>query len=186
MPSSRDHWIIRRARPDDARAIHEVHLRSIRENCSRDHTLAEIAAWSGRPYDEARRKESIARHLVWVVQRISPDLDAPIAGFGVLGIDAPGPEAGPGARPRAHLYALYFGSEIVGMGFGREIVEQMVQAAYAAKAEAITLESSLTAHGFYKHCGFEDSGPMTAVEMNGERIRCYPMVRRLEVMPIDL
>jgi GNAT superfamily N-acetyltransferase len=172
-------WYLRRACPEDARAIHDVHMRSIRENCTQDHTLAEIAAWSGRPYDESRRLWMIANCRVWVVQRRGeeplpgpiPEPTASLAGFGSLYFE-------PAPSKQARIHALYFGSEVIRLGFGRELLQRMIEEARNEGSQEIVLESSLTAHAFYKHCGFEDSGPMTSVEIQGERIRCYPMIYR--------
>lgn len=204
MNSRRKDWYIRRARPEDARAIHDVHMRSIREVCSRDHTLAEVMAWGGRPYDEAARVKTINENFVWVIQRagvrppsevaIEKLHDESVAGFAVMALrpfvlTERGEKADEPVQTecQAHIFALYFGSEILGLGFGRELVEIMLSEARNAGAKRITLESTLTAHEFYKRCGFIDSGPQTTVEINGERIRCFPMFRALnEVVPIDL
>lgn len=177
-------------------------MRSIREVCSKDHTLAEIQAWGGRPYDEARRRQIIAEHRVWVVQRAGIDplireqnpndpihLEAPepadpgISGWACLGLK-PATDIQPA---RWHIYALYLGSEVLGLGLGRELVRLMLEEAQREGATEVTLESTITAHGFYKHCGFVDEGPMTTVEINGERIRCFPMSLRFnEVVPVPL
>jgi hypothetical protein len=50
----------------------------------------------------------------------------------------------------------------------------------AARVKEITLKATFTAHRFYQKMGFEDVGPETTVEINGQKIRCYPMKMRLE------
>lgn len=188
-------------------------MRSIREVCSKDYSLAEIRAWAGRPYDEARRRQLIQENLVWVVQHesfdppviLSPtsgvELDLPptpqVFGFASMEIDrgngappdpsATAPKPPELAAPTARIQALYFSSEILGLGFGKELVRVMLEEARNAGVKEVILESSITAYPFYKRCGFQDSGPSTAVEINGSAIRCYPMSYRFdEVTAVEL
>lgn len=60
--------IIRRARLEDARGIHEAHMRSIQQICSKDHSPEEIRAWGGRPFQEVMRRYAISNHHVWVIE----------------------------------------------------------------------------------------------------------------------
>jgi hypothetical protein len=55
---------IRRAKPGDAKAIHEAHMKSIQEVCSKDHSFEEISAWGNRPYLEEQRQNSINNDLI--------------------------------------------------------------------------------------------------------------------------
>ncbi|MBS1958916.1 MAG: GNAT family N-acetyltransferase [Bdellovibrionales bacterium] len=198
--------VIRRARVEDARAIHEVHMRSIREVCSKDHTLAEIQAWGGREFDEAQRIDAIKNDYVWVVEReeafnhedypeseiqnATPGINMDslahrkpslklIVGFARLDIrPRPKDNLQPVVR-RARIMALYLGSEVLRKGVGRELVERMEEVVRDERIDKITLESTISAHKFYKRMGFIDSGPMTTIEINSERIRCFPMQKLL-------
>lgn len=46
---------IRPAQPEDVFKIHDMHMASIRENCSEHYTEKEISAWSGRTCNEEAR-----------------------------------------------------------------------------------------------------------------------------------
>src|SRR5687768_6896034 len=59
---------IRRAVPGDARAIHEAHMRSIREVCAKDYSEEQIRAWAGREFRQNERTAAITRDSVWVVE----------------------------------------------------------------------------------------------------------------------
>lgn len=155
---------IRWAKEADARGIHEAHMRSIREVCSKDHSPEEVAAWGGRAFNEERVLDAIRNHLVWVV-----DSGQGIAGYGHLKIyDESGIK-------RGHVHGLYLTPEVLGQGFGGQIADQMLVQARAAGAVRVTLESTLTAHAFYLRLGLKDKGPMTTVPIAGMPIRCIPM-----------
>jgi hypothetical protein len=55
----------------------------------------------------------------------------------------------------------------------------MLEAAKRAGVKRITLESTLTAHGFYARLGFVDTGPLSVQEIGGYPVRYYPMVLEL-------
>ena len=156
--------IVRRARIEDAPGIHEAHMRSIREICSMDHSREEVAAWGNRPYREDHRMSAIRDHLVWVVAEGDR-----IYGFGHLIIhEREGEKQG-------HVLGLYLTPEVMAQGFGKQIFESMLTEARAAKVKKLTLESTLTAHEFYKKMGFKDSGNEMKIEIAGVGIRCIPM-----------
>jgi predicted acetyltransferase/N-acetylglutamate synthase-like GNAT family acetyltransferase len=160
--------VVRKAKPQDATGIHEAHMRSIQEVCSKDHSFEEISAWGNRPYNESMRLNAIKNDFVWVVEH-----KGEIEGFGHIRIfDKDG-------LLKAHIHGLYFTPEVLGFGLGYEIAKLMILEAQKASAQVMTLESTITAHAFYKSLGFEESGPMKTLEINGENVRCYPMVMRL-------
>ncbi len=155
--------MIRRAKLEDAKAIHEAHMLSIQTVCSKHHSLEEIKAWGGRPFKEDQRIEAIQKQHVWVVE-----LDGKIEGYGHLQIyEKEGTKL-------AHIMGLYFTPKAVGMKFGRILFEMMSSEAKENGAIKLSLESTLTAHGFYKKMGFKDDGGMITVEIAGTPIRCIP------------
>jgi GNAT superfamily N-acetyltransferase len=156
--------IIRRANPKDARAIHEAHMRSIREVCSKDHTPEEIQGWGNRPFDQERRVNGILNHLAWVVER-----NGEIEGYSHLRI------AEDAGIKIAHIHALYLTPKVLNQGLGYRLVHLMLDEAKTAKAEKVSLSSTLTAHAFYQRIGFRDDGPEEVVEIGGSHVRCYPM-----------
>jgi len=46
-------------------------------------------------------------------------------------------------------------------------------------AKVIKLESTITAHDFYKHMGFVDHGPERQIKIGGQRVTCFPMIMKL-------
>lgn len=157
-------WEIRRARPEDTLGIHEAHMRSIREVCSKDHSPEEIQGWGHRPYREDQRLNAIKNQFVWVV-----DNSGKIEGYGHLSLIS---ENG---KIRGHVMGLYLVPEANGKGFGVTIAREMIAEAKKQNAFEINLESTLTAHSFYKKMGFVDSGAQATIELGGSKIRYIPM-----------
>jgi putative acetyltransferase len=155
---------IRRAKPEDALGIHEAHMRSIRDVCSKDHSPDEIQGWSNRPYREDHRVNAIKNQCVWVV-----DNSGKIEGYGHLSFIS---ENG---RTRGHILGLYLAPEANGKGLGATIANAMIAEAKKQNAFEINLESTLTAHRFYKKLGFVDSGEQAVIELGGSQIRYIPM-----------
>ncbi|MFM6929298.1 MAG: GNAT family N-acetyltransferase [Bdellovibrio sp.] len=161
-------FAIRRALPDDALGIHEAHMRSIREVCSKDHTAEEIQGWGNRPYREDQRVNAIQKQHVWVVENVGK-----IAGYGHLFL------SNKDDLMRGYVVALYLAPEANGRGLGAELIRSMIAEAQSKKAIEISLESTLTAHGFYNKMGFRDSGEQITVEVGGSKVRCIPMTLKL-------
>ncbi len=155
---------IRRAKIEDAAAIHDAHMRSICEVCSTDHSPEEIQGWGNRPFLEERVVKSITNHFVWVVA----DGEA-IEGYAHLNLF----QRDEGKF--AYVHGLYLTPKAIGKGFGQELVHSMLAEARKAGRTVISLESTLTAHAFYKKIGFKDTGPEMRVEVGGVGVRCFPM-----------
>lgn len=60
------------------------------------------------------------------------------------------------------------------------MAELMIETARSEGVRTITLDSSLTAHEFYKKIGFQDSGPIKRTDIGGSSVRGYPMIMRLD------
>jgi len=159
---------IRSARPGDEAAIHRAHMRSIREVCVKDHGEEEVRGWGNRPFGD-RWINAVKTGLVWVVET-----NGTICGHAYLRIfEADG-------KKLAHIHGLYLTAEALGKGLGWKLGQLMLGAAKAAHVETVTLESTLTAHPFYKRLGFNDTGPLATVEIGGSRVRYFPMSQRLK------
>lgn len=165
-----ENYLVRRAVRQDAEPIHKAHMRSIQEVCSNDHSPAEIQAWGHRPYREAQRFAAIESDFVWVVE-----CDGAIEGYGHLKIN------GDGGGNAAHIHGLYLTPRVIGKALGMAIVTEMKRELYQAGVGSVTLESTITAHGFYRKMGFSDDGPAKTLEINGTPIRCIPMRMDLAV-----
>jgi GNAT superfamily N-acetyltransferase len=166
------HEMIRRANAEDAKNIHDAHMFSIQAVCSKDHSPEEVAAWGGRLFDAQREMNwlnSIRNQHVWVVE-----LEKKIEGYGHLRVfEKDGQVLG-------HIHGLYLTPTALGKKFGSQMAKLMMNEALKSKVERLTLESTITAHGFYKRIGFHDHGPMITVEIAGTPIRCFPMVMNLK------
>ena len=158
---------IRKARPGDESGIHEAHMRSIREVCVTLHGEDEVRGWGNRPLGN-RWIEPIKEGHVWVIEYHNE-----IHGMGYIRIYQ---EYG---VQMAHIHGLYITPDVIGQGLGQKLMNLMLDAARADKVRTITLDSSLTAHDFYKKNGFKDSGPIKYKEMGGSSVRGYPMSMNL-------
>lgn len=74
---------------------------------------------------------------------------------------------------------LYLVPEANGKGCGRWIVQEMIAEAKRQNVFKVHLESTLTAHGFYKSMGFVNSAEMATIEIGGSKIRYIPMMMEL-------
>ena len=157
-------FILRRANIEDAQGIHNAHMKSIQQICSKDHSFEEIKAWGSRPYDEAQRVHAIKNDLVFVVEHTED-----IEGYFHLRIfERDGIKC-------ATISGLYLTPKAVGQSMGKAFVKIMMEEVYSANIKIVTLESTITAHNFYRKVGFIDDGPESTVKINGTPVRCYPM-----------
>ena len=152
---------IRRALPQDAEHIIQVHERSIREVCAKDYTPEQIEAWAGRKAKAQLWMNTIERDLVWVVE-----LNNKIVGFGHLAFME---------ETRAEVMGLYFTPELKGLGAGKKLITIMKDESMLIGVKTLTLYSTLTAKTFYEQCGFLQTESDTTVEMRGVAIPCHPM-----------
>ena len=157
---------IREAKPGDEIGIHESHMRSIREVCVKDHGEEEIKGWGNRPLGQ-RWTDAVKNGFVWVVE-----FEKSIHGHGYIRLFEENNEK------RAHIHGLYLTPEILGKGMGYRLAALMLEKARASGVERITLESTLTAHDFYKRLGFKDTGPIKSMEIAGYSVRYFPMELR--------
>lgn len=163
-PKDSKEAIIRLGRPGDEAGIHEAHMRSIREICVKDHGEEEIKGWGYRTLGD-RWVEPLKTGFVWVIE-----LENTIEGLGYIRIFVEND------TPKAHLHGLYITPEVLGKGLGLKLARLMIAKAKETGAKSITLESSLTAHEFYKRLGFVDTGPLSQSVIGGYPVSNYPMV----------
>ena len=155
---------IRLAKAGDAQQLHKAHMRSIREICIHEHGPDEVSGWGYRE-KWAHWNESIERIgldcWVWVVEK-----KGVIEGHAFISKMT---------EDKAHIGGLYLTPTVVGAGFGGQLMSLMFQAARDFGVEKIVLESTLTAHAFYRHHGFEDVGACQTAEIGGYPVRYIPM-----------
>lgn len=156
---------IRRARHEDAKEIIECHIRSIREVCAKDYNEAQIAAWSGRDFQETRWHQTMNKDFVWVVA----DDSGKVHGFGHLEI---------AAKPPARIAGLYFAPEVIGKGLGREMITLMRDECRKKGISDVDLMSTKTSKEFYQKMGFSSLG-LRVHQLGGQNIECYEMIAKI-------
>ena len=135
-----DQYIIRRALPEDAFGIHEAHMKSIQELCSKDYTEAEIKAWGHRPYNEEHRLFAITNHIVYVVA-----INDSIEGYAQLKFY----NDNDNDIKKAHVMGLYLTSRTSGKNLGTQSLQKLLAEAQKNGVQQVTLESTLTSKVFY-------------------------------------
>lgn len=161
--------LIRKAALKDVPGIHESHMRSIREVCSRDHTSDEIRGWGNRPLSEdfaKRRAQMIQEGCVYVVEHYGK-----IAGSGVAFIKA---------DQTAYIAGLYLCPEVIGKNYGQRILDLLEDYAQSKGATKVELESTLTAKNFYLKNGYRVSGDIKISDFGGSQVRGWPMIKELK------
>ena len=158
---------IRLAKPGDESGIHEAHMRSIREVCVTDHGPDEIKGWGNRPLGD-RWVKTLQSEMVWVVEK-----DSVISGYAYIGIYQ---ELSPAT---GYIHGLYLTPEVLGQGIGRKLMQLMLDYAKDSAVEIVTLESTITAHEFYKSFGFKDSGPAQKIDICGHPVTNFSMILRM-------
>jgi len=153
---------IRRAIYEDAANIISAHRRSIREVCAADYRPEQIAAWSGRPFQTERWCQTMDKDMVWVVS----DTERDIYGFGHLQFTD---------KPSAEIAGLYFVPEIIGKGFGRQLIQIMLDECQKRNIQNISLSATITAKSFYERAGFRQVDEMASVNIGGQPIECFDM-----------
>src|SRR2546423_15674139 len=128
--------IVRRATLDDADAICEVHIRSIRELCAKDYTAQQIDSWTRYKSPDNYRRGMMERGEVLFVAEI----EEKIVGFSSLEKD--------------EITSVYIAPEAAGRGAGRALVHAAEAHARDQGVRAIRLRSTITSIEFYQHMGY--------------------------------
>ena len=158
-------FIIRRARHSDAQGIIDVHIRSIREICSKDYTDSQIEAWAGRKFKPELWAQTMDRDFVWVVES-----EGLIYGFGQLAIMD---------EDHGEIQGLYFVPEVTGNGLGKKMFSEILKTSRDHHLKKLRLYSTITAKTFYEALGFLQNESDTTIDMRGVAIPCYPMELKL-------
>jgi ribosomal protein S18 acetylase RimI-like enzyme len=163
------------ARPEDARAIAEVHVASWRQAYADQLPPAYLASLS------VSDRETMWRELLQAgrAQVLVARADESIAGFAAFGACRDDePPAG-----RMELWALYLAPPVWSRGIGRALwqaVEAQVRAQHAASVSLWVIESNERARRFYSAAGFEpDAGSQNGFTLGGVELHEVRMIRRL-------
>jgi len=137
--------LIRQATKEDVEAIHELHVKSVRELCQGFYSDELIDGWIGAR-TPANFFPAIDRDILFVAIR-----DAEMVGFG-------------GAIP-GEIWAIYVSPGHVKSGIGSILLSHAMEIALAGKSSVI-LESTLNASKFYEKKGFVELERTTATHGN--------------------
>ncbi|MBY0416259.1 MAG: GNAT family N-acetyltransferase, partial [Bdellovibrionales bacterium] len=153
---------IRRAKYTDATNMISAHRRSIREVCSKDYTPEQIAAWSGRNFQEEHWKKTMDSDHVWVIS----DKEDNIYGFGHLKFNQ---------ISESEIAGLYFVPEVIGLGIGKTLIKIIFNECKKRSIQTVSLTATKTAKRFYQNAGFEQIGPSASIKIGGLEIECFNM-----------
>jgi L-amino acid N-acyltransferase YncA len=155
-------YIIRKAQLSDSLAIHEAHMRSIRELCSHDYTDLQINAWSGRAYNYEIRSNAILNDYVLVVE-----IKRLVVGYGHLKWWK--------EKDHCEVMALYLTREVKGKGAGHEMLSMMIEKSQELGFSKLHLCSTLTSKQFYLNHGFKIVNEEIMVTIGGVSIPAIGM-----------
>ena len=119
---------------EDASAIHELHLRSVRQLCSEVYSEEIIEGWLANRAPQGYLP-GINRGEMYIAES-----DGQIVGFG---------HAIPG-----EIAAIYVDPAFIRCGIGGQLVEYGMKMAIAGDYKTVKVDSTLNAHLFYESCGF--------------------------------
>jgi len=127
---------IRRATDDDRTDICVVHVRAIREICSRSYTPEQVESWARRLSPDSYVAVLVERLVVVAQDR------GEIVGFGQLD------------HASGEVEAVCVLPERQGEGIGRALLPALEDAASAAGLERLCLSATLNAVTFYRRAGY--------------------------------
>jgi len=153
---------IRPARNADRSAMFTVHVRSIRETCSRSYSPKQIDAWIGilSPDDYT----SVLQQRVMVVATDGDDL----VGFAQLA---------PAAR---EVQAIYVLPERQGEGIGQLLLSELERQALARGISRLELSATLNSIGFYERAGYGQRCRAVHRMLTGVELPCVRMGKKLQ------
>ena len=150
---------IRLAVPGEEAAIHEAHMRSIREICVKKHGAEEVKGWGHRELG-TRWVNDVKANNVWVVE-----IACKIEGVGNFVL----------REGHAYLQVLYLTPVASGRGIGDELMKILLQKMRDSGVPLIRLNSTLTAFNFYQRHGFKRTGPDQQDMIAGHPVTSIPM-----------
>jgi putative acetyltransferase len=152
---------VRRAEPEDAEQICQVHILSVRELCKSDYTPEQIEAWVGKLKPEGHRQaiEQIDKSI------FVAEVDGRIAGFSELF--------------KNEVNAVYVHPSYSRQGVGKLLLNVVEQEAIAQYIKKLQLSASTNAKLFYQACGYQAIEYSSHVLRSGLKIPCVRMEKNL-------
>jgi ribosomal protein S18 acetylase RimI-like enzyme len=159
---------LRRARPDDARGIEQVHRRAIMavEEPRYDDEILE--SWAPKLTDD--RIERLADDIEGDVLTffVFESLDDEIVGFSCVEHDD------------GSIRAVYVAPSLSGRGLGSALLRQAEWAATQSGVDTLRVEASFNAVGFYESQGYRRETEATHELSDGTEMSCVRMVKEAE------
>lgn len=131
-------WHLRRYRPDDRAACHQVFYRAVHEGAAAAYTAPQRAAWAPRPTHDPSTPDRLADQLAW----LGEDAQGKVAGFMTL-------------RPDGYLDMAFVLPEARGKGLAAELYTQILADATAQALPCLTAHASLLMRPFLAKRGWQ-------------------------------
>ena len=153
--------LIRKALPEDAATIYDVHVSAIRDVCGATYEPAQIAAWiaSKRPELYVKR---MAERAFFVAESART-----VIGFYELDAVA------------AEVCAIFVHPSWLRRGVGRALLQHLELTAGELGLTRLTLQSSINAVPFYRGCGYAIDGPVWFSPAEGAQLPSMRMYKQL-------
>jgi len=153
---------VRQANAPDRDAILRVHEAAIRRITSTQYLPDQIEAWVAFPAPEGHEAELRSGHVF-----VAED-DGQVVGYGRFDADT------------GEVEATYVVPEAQGRGIGTALLEESEARARRAGFDSIFVSASLNAVAFYRRAGFEPQVKRSYELVNGQRLECMFMIKRLD------
>lgn len=153
---------VRTADEGDRAGILAVHLRAVRETCSRSYSAAQIDAWAGILSLDSYTSLLRRRRIIVAID------EAAIVGFGQLDPDA------------GEVLAVYVLPDRQGEGIGRRLLSELEKRARARGVHRLELSATLNAAGFYARTGYAQCRPTVHRTLSGVELPCVRMGKTLD------
>lgn len=152
--------IVRRAGPQDAVRIRNVHVASIRGLCALDYAPAVIRAWSSD-----KRPENYRRSMAQGESMFLALAGGRTAGFAGIKDD--------------EVRAVYVHPRFARRGVGAALLAALERRARVRRVRSLHLSSSVTAAPFYRAMGYTTVRKGTFTLRDGARMACVHMAKEL-------
>jgi GNAT superfamily N-acetyltransferase len=152
---------VRPATDGDRLAICTVHVRAIRETCSRSYSPDQVAAWAGLLSPDSYRVVLQDRIMVVAIDGAS------VVGFGQLN------------QSTGEVDAVYVLPERQGQGIGRLLLAELEDQARARGLGKLELSATFNAASFYQRAGYVQRDHVVHRLPSGVELQCIRMAKPL-------
>lgn len=164
MSEKRREISVRKAQPEDAEAICDVHIASVRTLCAKDYTPEQIEAWVGKRFPEKYRN---------AIANLSETIFVAHKGEEVVGF---------AWFFEYEVRAVYVHPSYTRQGVGTLLLEAVEREAVAGNIDKLKLSASITAERFYQSCGYQAMEHGFHTLRSGVQIPCIHMEKSLLVL----